>query len=53
VYVRDAGIKYRGSWEDAKLKGWALAILQSGEKIKQFYDRGIPAQVSIHVKKYF
>ena len=38
---------YTGCWENCLLTGWALVILSSGEKIKQFFRQGTPAEAEV------
>lgn len=36
------GLKFRGCWNHGKMAGWSLIIGKNGQKIKQFYDNGVP-----------
>ena len=38
------GVKYRGCWDHGDLMGWTLVIGKNGDKIKQYFDKGIPVE---------
>jgi hypothetical protein len=47
VFASGNGVKFRGSWNHTKLTGWALVIGKNGEKLKQYYEDGMPSSVEV------